>query len=433
MSETILPRAENARVAKAGRWTKLGRRLVEEQLRKLAHGEVTLIDGDHVTRCGESGALAAAVEVRDPEFYSDVAFGGSLGAAESYIQGRWTADDLTALLRIFARNLDVSDEMERGWARLAAPTARWFHKLRSNTKAGSRKNIQAHYDLGNELFQLFLDPTMNYSAGIFETPETTLEEASIAKMDRLCRKLELNADDHLLEIGTGWGAMAMHAAREYGCRVTTTTISKEQHKLAGARIAAAGLDDRITVLLSDYRDLTGTYSKIVSVEMIEAVGHDFLESYFGQCGRLLAPNGMLAVQGITMAEHRYDRYRREVDFIQRYVFPGSCLPSVAAMCQAAGNASDLRPAHLEDMTPHYAETLRRWRANFFANIEQVRNLGYSEEFVRLWDYYLCYCEAGFEEGTCGSVQLTWAKPGRRRDTIDLAAPGKKSEGARCGI
>jgi len=431
MNESILPSPAEARRSKPDAWTRFARRLVEVQLEKLTRGEVTLIDGDQVSRCGQASDLAAAVEVRDPEFYSDVAFGGSLGAAESYIRGRWSADDLTALIRIFARNLDVADQMEQGWARLAAPAARWFHKLRSNTKSGSRKNIEAHYDLGNDLFQLFLDPTMNYSAGIFETPETTLEQASVAKMDRLCRKLGLSPDDHLLEIGTGWGAMAMHAAREYGCRVTTTTISKEQHRLATERIAAAGLDHRITVLLSDYRDLTGTYSKIVSVEMIEAVGHDFLESYFEQCGRLLAPDGLLAVQGITMAEHRYDRYRREVDFIQRYVFPGSCLPSVAAMCQAAGNASDLRPAHLEDLTPHYAETLRRWRANFFANVDQVRNLGYSDEFIRLWDYYLCYCEAGFDEGTCGSVQLVWAKPERRRDTVDLAAPAKAME-ARCG-
>lgn len=430
MNESILPSPAEARRSKPDAWTRFARRLVEVQLEKLTRGEVTLIDGDQVSRCGQASDLAAAVEVRDPEFYSDVAFGGSLGAAESYIRGRWSADDLTALIRIFARNLDVADQMEQGWARLAAPAARWFHKLRSNTKSGSRRNIEAHYDLGNDLFQLFLDPTMNYSAGIFETPETTLEQASVAKMDRLCRKLELAADDHLLEIGTGWGAMAMHAAREYGCRVTTTTISKEQHRLATERIAAAGLDDRITVLLSDYRDLTGTYSKIASVEMIEAVGHDFLESYFGQCGRLLASDGLLAVQGITMAEHRYDRYRREVDFIQRYVFPGSCLPSVAAMCQAAGNASDLRPAHLEDMTPHYAETLRRWRVNFFANVDQVRNLGYSDEFIRLWDYYLCYCEAGFDEGTCGSVQLVWAKPARRRDTVDLATHAREME-ARC--
>lgn len=432
MNASILPSPSEARRSKSDAWTRFGRRLVESQLEQLTRGEVTLIDGDRVSRRGVPSDLAAAVEVRDPEFYSDVAFGGSLGAAESYIRGRWSADDLTALLRIFARNLDVSDQMEQGWARLAAPAARWFHKLRSNTKSGSQKNIEAHYDLGNDLFQLFLDPTMNYSAGIFETPETTLEQASVAKMNRLCRKLDLHSDDHLLEIGTGWGAMAMHAASEYGCRVTTTTISKEQHRLASERIAAAGLDDRITVLLSDYRDLTGTYSKIVSVEMIEAVGHDFLESYFGQCGRLLAPDGLLAVQGITMAEHRYDRYRREVDFIQRYVFPGSCLPSVAAMCQAAGNASDLRPAHLEDMTPHYAETLRRWRENFFANVDQVRAIGYSDEFIRMWDYYLCYCEAGFDEGTCGSVQLVWAKPARRRETVDLAARPKHLE-TRCGI
>ncbi|MCB1019528.1 MAG: class I SAM-dependent methyltransferase, partial [Acidobacteria bacterium] len=393
-----------------------------------ACGEITLIDGERARRFGHPGEPRATVTVHDAAFYLDIAFGGSLGAAEAYIRGRWSCDDLTQLCRIFARNLAVTDDLERGWARLLAPLARGFHWLRRNTKSGSAQNIHAHYDLGNDFFRLFLDPTMNYSCGIFESPTDSMEEASFAKMDHICRKLDLRAEDHLLEIGTGWGAMAIHAAAWYGCRVTTTTISREQYELATERIQAAGLEDRITVLLCDYRDLDGRFDKIVSVEMIEAVGHEFLPEYFRTCGRLLKPDGMLLVQGITMGDDRYESYRKSVDFIQRYVFPGSCLPSVTAMCAAAGEASDLRPAHLEDITPHYAETLRRWRRAFFENIVEVRRMGYSDAFIRLWEYYLCYCEAGFEEGACGDVQILFAKPRRRRDTVRL---GQVTEAA-CG-
>ncbi|MEZ5364269.1 MAG: cyclopropane-fatty-acyl-phospholipid synthase family protein [Bryobacterales bacterium] len=418
MSDTIIPR-EAARVWKPNALQGLAKRLVERQLEQLPAGEITLIDGEQTRRFGQPGELRATVTVQDPAFYLDVAFGGTLGAAEAYIQGRWSCDNLTQLCRIFARNLDVTDDLERGWARLLAPAARGFHWLRRNTKAGSTKNIQAHYDLGNDFFQLFLDPTMNYSCGIFESPDDSMEEASLAKMDHICRKLDLRAGDHLLEIGTGWGGMAIHAAAWYGCRVTTTTISREQHKLATERVWDAGLEGRVEVLLCDYRDLQGKFDKIVSVEMIEAVGHEFLPEYFRTCGRLLKPDGALLVQGITMGDNRYESYRKSVDFIQRYVFPGSCLPSVTAMCAAAGEASDLRPAHLEDLTPHYAETLRRWRHAFFENLHEVRRLGYSDAFIRLWEFYLCYCEAGFDEGTCGDVQILFTKPRRSRDTVRL--------------
>ncbi|MBI1355697.1 MAG: methyltransferase domain-containing protein [Acidobacteria bacterium] len=418
MNDTIIPR-EAARAWKPSLLQGLAKGLVERRLEALPLGEITLLDGQDLKRFGRPGELRAAVTVHDPAFYLDVALGGSLGAAEAYIQGRWSCDDLTQLCRIFARNLDVTDELERGWARLLTPLAKGFHWLRRNTRAGSEKNIRAHYDLGNELFQLFLDPTMNYSCGLFESPDASMEEASLAKMDHICRKLDLRPEDHLLEIGSGWGALAMHAAAWYGCRVTTTTISREQHRLATERVRAAGLEGRVTVLLCDYRDLEGRFDKIVSVEMIEAVGHEFLPEYFRACGRLLEPDGLLLIQGITMGDDRYAAYRKGVDFIQRYVFPGSCLPSVTALCAAAGEASDLRPAHLEDLTPHYAETLRRWRGAFFQNLDAVRRLGYSEAFVRLWEYYLCYCEAGFEEGTCGDVQILFARPRRRRDTVRL--------------
>ena len=417
MSETIIPRARTA--SAAGWGARLAADLLARRLEGLEDGEITLIDGEHDRTFGRPGGLRATVEVLHPAFYSAVVFGGSLGAAESYIAGEWRVDDLTRLCRIFARDGQANDELESGWARVTAPLAQLVHWLHSNTRRGSGRNIRAHYDLGNDFFRLFLDPTMSYSCGWFETSEATMQEASIAKIDRACRKLSLQESDHLLEIGTGWGALAIHAAREYGCRVTTTTISNEQHALAKQRIEKAGLSSRITLLRQDYRDLQGTFDKVVSIEMIEAVGHRFLPVYFGHIGRLLEPDGAALIQAITMPDHRYERYRRSVDFIQKFVFPGSCLPSVTAMCRAASESSDLRLAHLEDLTPHYAETLRRWRTAFFENLEQVREQGYPDEFIRLWEYYLCYCEAGFDEGLVGDVQALWTKPRRTRDTVAL--------------
>lgn len=424
MKDSIIPRSIEREAAQPGFVDKLAKRLVLDQLDKLPDGEITVIDDAETHRFQAGGDLRATITVHDPAMYSDIAFGGSLGAAEAYIQGRWSCNDLTALCRIFARNVDASEAMERGWARLTAPLAKAFHHLRRNSRSGSGRNIQAHYDLGNDFFELFLDPTLNYSCGIFESPRDspeTMQEASVRKMDHICRKLDLRPGMRLLEIGTGWGAMAIHAASLYDVRVVTTTISQRQYDKAVARVAEAGMEDRISVVIQDYRDLRGTFDRIVSVEMIEAVGHEYLENYFGACSRLLKPDGAMLLQGITMPDHRYEAYRRSVDFIQRYVFPGSCLPSVSAICSAVSRASDMRPAHLEDITPHYAETLRRWRTRFFDNIEQVRALGYSEAFIRLWEYYLCYCEAGFEEGACGDVHLLLTKPRFRRDTYRLGA------------
>lgn len=418
MRETIIPDVVgNSSERWSGGLARLAATAVTRQLEHLSKGELTVVEGTRARRFGTPSDLSAAVEVRDSRFWPDVAFGGSLGAAESYIGGRWTTNDLTAVCRIFARNLDLADGLERGWARLARPAAKAFHWLHRNTKAGSADNIHAHYDLGNDFFRLFLDDTMNYSCGIFERPTSSMREASIAKMDRACRKLDLKPTDHLLEIGTGWGALAIHAAKEFGCRVTTTTVSQEQFSYARKRVRDAGLEHRVEVLLCDYRDLTGRYDKIVSIEMIEAVGHEFLPVYFGKCSGLLTPGGMMLLQGILMAEHRYESYRKSVDFIQRYVFPGSCLSSLAAISSAVARASDMRPVHLEDLTPHYAETLRRWRQSFFERLDDVRELGYPESFLRLWEFYLCYCEAGFEERTVGNVQLLLAKPLNRREPI----------------
>lgn len=363
----------------------------------------------------EEAELRATVQVRDQRFYSDLALGGGVGAGESYMAGSWTTDDLTALVRIMVRNREVMDGLDGGLARLASPARRLLHYLNRNTKTGSRRNIAAHYDLGNDFFELILDrDLMMYSCAIFERPDATLEDASTAKVDRICRKLDLRARDHVVEIGTGWGGFAIHAAKNYGCRVTTTTISRAQHDYAVKRIAAEGLSDRITALLEDYRDLSGQFDKAVSIEMIEAVGHHFLDSYFRKCGGLLKPDGMMLLQAITITDREYAGALKRVDFIKKYIFPGSFIPSVTALCCSITCSSDLRLFHLEDITPNYAETLKNWRLRMFKNIERVRALGYPEEFIRMWEFYLCYCEGGFRERYIGDVQMLLNKPDCRR-------------------
>ncbi len=395
-------------------------RLVRERLAGLEHGSLALADGGGIEHYGRSTARCpqnATVRVHDQRFYSEIAFGGSTGAGEAYMQGYWSVDDLTALVRILLHNREVLDGMETGLARATAPLRRALHWAARNTRHGSRRNISAHYDLGNDFFRLFLDPTMMYSSAVFEYPGMPLEAASIAKLDRICRKLDLHPGDHVMEIGTGWGGFALHAAANYGCRVTTTTISRRQHDLARERIAAAGLADRVTLLLEDYRDLSGQYDKLVSIEMIEAVGHQYFNTYFRKCSELLKPEGTMLLQAITIADQRYEAARDSVDFIKRYIFPGSCIPSIAAMTDAIARASDMRLFHLEDIGPHYATTLRLWRENLFANLDQVRALGYPDEFIRMWEFYLCYCEGGFSERVIGNVQMLLVKPLARPETV----------------
>ncbi|MGI9334294.1 MAG: class I SAM-dependent methyltransferase, partial [Gammaproteobacteria bacterium] len=385
---------------------------LRRRLRQLNHGVLTVRDPWGTWTAG-SGGGNTSVAVSDPGFYVDLALQGSLGAARAWMDGRWHTDDLTAVLRLFLRNVDLVDGMEGGVATLAGLLARARHALRRNSTPGSRRNVRAHYDLGNKFFELFLDASMTYSAAIFERDGATLEEAQFAKLDRVCRKLALAPGDHVLEIGTGWGSFAIHAARHYGCRVTTSTISREQHALAVERIRKAHVEDRVRVLLRDYRDLEGRYDKLVSIEMIEAVGHAFLPTYFAACARLLHEDGAMLLQGITMPDRRYARYLKASDFIQAYVFPGSCCPALSAMLDAAREHTDLRLVHLEDIGLHYAQTLRAWRTRFDAREAEVRALGYPERFVRLWRYYLAYCEAGFAERYTGTVQLLLERPGRR--------------------
>jgi len=306
----------------------LAERALRGRLASLGHGRITLIDGDRRDTYGEATALCAlhaTVHVRDRRFYTEVGFGGSVGAGESFMAGDWTVDDLTALVRILLVNRGLLDGLDSGWSRLAEPARRALHAAARNTRSGSRRNIAAHYDIGNDFFELFLDPTMMYSCAVFERAGMSLEQAQVAKLDRLCRKLDLKPGDHLLEIGTGWGGLALHAARNYGCRVTTTTISREQHALAGERIRAAGLEGRITLRLDDYRDLDGRYDKLVSVEMVEAVGHQYFDAFFRRCGELLQPGGTMVLQAITIDDRQYEAARDSVDFIKRHIFPGCCV------------------------------------------------------------------------------------------------------------
>jgi len=388
---------------------RISERVVRTQLERLQRGSVRLHFAGATTTYGGSDGPSATISVHDASFFSAIALGGHVGAAEAFAEGAWTTDDLTQVVRVLVQNREVLDDLETGFARLVQPARALAHALNRNSRAGSKRNIVAHYDLGNEFFKQFLDETMTYSAGIFEHPGASMREASEAKYDRLCAKLDLTPADHVIEIGTGWGGFAVHAASRYGCRVTTTTISNEQFRLATQRVRDAGLSDRVTVLDTDYRELTGQYDKLVSIEMIEAVGHQYFKTYFKKCADLLKPTGVAAIQAITIQDRFYESARREVDFIKRYIFPGSCIPSVPVLASASGG-TDMRLVHLEDMTPHYAETLRRWRDRFLENWPVIAESGFDEEFRRIWEFYFAYCEGGFDEAVINSVQLVWAKP-----------------------
>jgi cyclopropane-fatty-acyl-phospholipid synthase len=399
----------------------LGRSALLGQLAKLAVGSLTIIEAGRTHQFGQSPATAtlkATIDVLAPQFWADAAFGGTVGAGEAFIHGTWRCDDLTALIRIMVGNRDVMNGMERGLAWVTAPTRRLLHWLNRNSKEGSQRNIAAHYDLGNDFFALFLDPTLAYSCGIFEREDSTLHEASLAKFDEICRKLDLKPTDHLVEIGTGWGGLALHAAQHYGCRVTTTTISKEQYAHSVARVKAAGMEDRITLLLKDYRDLeppagSGGFDKLVSVEMIEAVGPQYLDTYFAKCSSLLKPQGAMLLQAITIQDQFYEQALKGVDFIQRFIFPGSFIPSVTAITASVTRATTMKVSHLRDIGPHYATTLRKWREAFFEHEADIKALGLPDTFIRMWDFYFCYCEGGFAERQLGDVHMLLTKPGWR--------------------
>ncbi len=386
--------------------------LARKALGRLRDGTIRLTEAGRTEVFG-CGAPEVHVEVRDPRFFRRLVMGGSVGAGESYMDADWSCDDLVSLIRIFARNRDALDVVDGAGSVLVRWANRSRHLLRRNTRRGSRRNIEAHYDLSNEFFETFLDGRMMYSSAVFESPDATLEEASEAKLERLCRKLELGPEDHLLEIGSGWGGLAVYAAAQFGCRVTTVTISPAQLEATQARVRAAGLQGRVRAVLSDYRDLDGCYDKVVSVEMVEAVGHEFLDRYFESLSGLTRPGGLIALQAITSADRRYRAALAEADFIKKHIFPGSFIPSVCVLVDAAARRTDAVLVNLEDIGLDYARTLRAWRERLEARRGEIQSLGFDERFLRMWRFYLAYCEGGFLERAISDVQLLFAKPAYR--------------------
>lgn len=395
---------------------RLARRFVLRTLARFPVGRLQLLEPDGNRLLIGEGHPAAALRILDWRAYRMLFTGGALGAGEGWMEELWDSDDLVGVVRFFAANIEPMQALEGGAARMLQPLRSMLHSFNRNSITGSRRNIAAHYDLGNDFFRLFLDPTMMYSSAIYAREDMTLEEAALHKLDVICRKLQLGPDNHLLEIGTGWGGLALHAARHYGCRVTTTTISAEQYAYACARVSEAGLADRVTVLDQDYRQLTGRYDRIVSVEMIEAVGHQYLPGYFARLNDLLTDDGLLLLQAITIPDQRYHYALRQVDFIKRYIFPGGFLPSLRVICSGLGRHTRLQPEQVDDIGLDYARTLADWRSRFLAARQQVAALGFDERFRRMWDYYLCYCEGAFREGAISTVQLLASGPARRGRT-----------------
>lgn len=394
----------------------IARDMIFKGLEQLQGAGLTLVDeqgetyffGEHEATC------QAQLVVTDTRLYRRLLTGGSIAAGEAYIDGWWNSPNLTAVIRVIARNLPVLARIESKLSWLGTLRNHWLHYTRRNSKAAAKQNILAHYDLGNDFYRIFLDSNMLYSAAIYDSTHTVLADAQVNKMDRLCRQLQLTSSDHLLEIGTGWGALAVHAAKQYGCRVTTTTISEAQYAWARQRIAQEGLTEQIELLRSDYRDLDGQYDKIVSVEMVEAVGKEYLATYIAKCQSLLKPDGLLALQAITMVDQRFERYSNGVDFIQKHIFPGGFLPSVTVLAQQMTANSDFVIRELKDIGMDYARTLADWHGHFNANLETLRQQGFDERFLRMWRYYFCYCEGGFLERSISTVQLLVSRPGWRQ-------------------
>ena len=398
---------------------KVARKIIFSHFNRIKEGEITVIEKSAHITFGEITAnfpVKATIEIQNPKMYLDIVAKGLNGSADAFIKGWWTCDNLTNLVRIFTRNRDAANQFESGIANLAIWIMKLSHSCRRNNLKKSLRNIHAHYDLGNDFFSTFLDDTRMYSCAIFSKPESSLHEASITKIDRICKKLNLSPADHLLEIGTGWGGFALHAAKHYGCRVTSTTISKEQFVFTENLIKENGLQDQITILKKDFRQLDGQFDKLVSIEMIEAIGYKLYKTFFQKCSQLLKPEGLLVIQAITITDNLFEESKDFIDFIKQYIFPGSCIPSITALCTAA-TSSDIKLFHLEDITPHYARTLKEWRINFLKNNKQVKDLGFTNAFIRMWLFYLCYCEGGFIERQIGNVQMVFTKPFCRRDPI----------------
>ena len=390
--------------------TKIFKKIVLSKFKNITNGYIEFINDDISLNLGNKNSkLKAKVEVLSDEFYVFIGSAGLLGASESYALGHWKSNNLTSLFQIMLKNHKMMNSFDSGFASLLKPINKFIHYTRNNTILGSKKNILAHYDLSNEFYKLWLDTTMTYSSGIFLSEESSLYDASIEKLDRICRKLDLNEKDHILEIGTGWGSFAIHAAKKYNCKITTTTISDSQYEYAKNKIEEEGLSKNINLINKDYRLLDGKYDKIVSIEMIEAVGHKYVPEYFRKINSLLNDNGMFAMQGITYNDQKFDTYKNSVDFINKYIFPGSCLISVHQVSEIIKKHTNLIFNDLDDITSHYAKTLNIWRNNFFKEVDNIRKLGFSDSFINLWEFYFVYCEAGFKEKNIGDYQFIFTK------------------------
>ena len=390
------------------------KKIILKKFTNLQFGYIHLTDGNESYSYGDnSSEMKVEIEILSSEFYVFLGSGGLLGVAEAYTAGYWRADDILILIRLIIKNSKVMEKLDSGWAKLIRPLNTYIHRKRQNTLSGSKENILAHYDLSNDFYKLWLDETMTYSCGVFENDKSTLKEASIEKLDRICRKLDLKPNDNILEIGTGWGSFAIHAAKKYGCHITTTTISDAQYEYAKQRIIDEGLEGKIKLLNQDYRNLSGTFDKIISIEMIEAVGHEYVELFFEKISKLLKKNGLFALQGITFNDHKFDEYKNSVDFIKKYIFPGSCLISISQITNAIKNRTDLEVVNLEDISKHYSKTLYEWRKNFMNVLPEVKSLGFSNAFINMWEFYFIYCEAGFIERNIGDYQVIFAKSGVR--------------------
>ena len=400
-------------LVKSWRSTALAKRLVFKLFNQLRHGELVIQDGDTTHRFGGgdvSIAPSATVVIHEQHAYSRILTGGTMGAAEAYIDGDWSTEQLTDVTRVFSANIPILEAMKHKQNWFIKAGVKLAHAARKNSVSGSRENIAAHYDLGNEFFSLFLDPSLMYSSAVYPKGSDNLAEASQHKLKLICEDLELKPTDHLVEIGTGWGGMAIYAAENYGCKVTTTTISKEQLDYARAEVERRGLQDKVTLLFEDYRNLSGQFDKLVSIEMIEAVGHEYFDTYFGRVSSLLKPDGKAVIQAITINEQRYEDYRKSVDFIKRYIFPGGCLPSLNIISGALTRTTDMQIIDLRDIAIDYAKTLKHWHEAFMAELDAVKSLGFDEKFIRMWRFYLSYCEGGFRERIIGTYQITMAKP-----------------------
>ncbi len=389
------------------------RRTLFKILDKLTRARLVIEDSTGVFEFGcnvSEHSLQASIHIHDARAYRQILFGGSIGAGEAYMEDRWTTPCLVSVIQVMARNIELTNSMDRGWSWLRRGVNKCLHAFNANSLTGSRKNISAHYDLGNDFFRLFLDPTLMYSAAIYPAQEADLNTAALHKLESVCQKLQLTQDDHLLEIGTGWGGMAIYAAKHYGCKVTTTTLSQQQYEFAKQAVIREGLEDQVTLLLKDYRELEGRFDKLVSIEMIEAVGHEYYDTYFKKCSSLLMSDGLMLIQAITIADQRYDSARSSVDFIQKYIFPGGGLPSNEVIASGLRRCTDMNMVDLHDIGWDYARTLHHWRERFHQRLEAVKEQGFDETFCRMWDFYLAYCEGGFNERVISTVQIVMAKP-----------------------